>query len=435
VRQGGTLRAALWQAWTALFWRILAALVRNGGRRQRGRRRVLRIRTPLSVSPETAERIRTLLELQEALGDWKALSDLGNGTREKESSFHIEPEDAVAIARRILELDLPFLDLGGVLPEGAQGERVEVVERLAPELVEERITILCPEVATVESRWRHGELSYRPADAIADLYRLPLHERALPPALLIELLMKGELYVPGRGHKPTLEFVPCEVSLPVERLVSRPVVCRLPQADSSEQKRIVYFLIDTSQSMRGPLAVLAAGIVRAVVLANLGRPRVYYARAFAADVEPAADQPPREARATTERVELADWIMSQSFGGPETRLMQAIEICLRDIRRAKQHADQEDLPAAEVLLISDGRSSLLPYVQEDIRQSGIKLHVVSLGAHRNAELEALAESYSMILDAHSLQVGAVPVTRPAAVGPFLSPGTAGPRPASPAPSR
>ena len=423
------------RVWVALWLRVLAALVRNGGRRQGRRRRVFRIRTPLTVSAETAERIQTLLELQEALGDWKALSDLGNGTRETESSFQIEPEDALAIARRILELDLPFLDLGGVLPESAQGERVEVVERLAPAVVEERITILCPEVSAVELRWRHGKLSYRPADAIADLYRLPLHERALPPALLMELLLKGELYVPGRGHRPTVEFVPREVSLPVERLVPRPVVCRLPQADSSEQKRIVYFLIDTSQSMRGPLAVLAAAIVRAVVVANLGRPRVYFARTFAADVEPGADQPPREARSTQERVELADWIMGQSFGGRETRLMQAIEIGLRDIRRAKLATDHEEMPAAEVLLISDGRSSLLPYVQEDIRQSGIQLHVVSLGSYRNTELEALAASYSMILDAHSLPRAAAPASPPAEAGPFLTPGAVGPRPASPAPSR
>ena len=105
-----------------------------------------------------------------------------------------------------------------------------------------------------------------------------------------------------------------------------------------------------------------------------------------------------------ERIELADWIMGQSFGGSDTRLMQAIEVCLRDIRQAKQAMDQEELPAAEVLLISDGRSTLLPYVQEDVRQSGIQLHVVCLGSFRNAELEALAASYSNIPDAHRLQV-------------------------------
>ena len=417
--------------WAELWWRILAVLLRKGTRQQ-GRRRAFRIRTPLPVSPEMAARIQTLIDLQEALGDWKALSDLGNGTRDKESRFRIEPEEAVALARRILELELPFLDLGGVLPEGASGERVEVIERLTPEWVEEMTTILCPEVTTVESRWRHGELSYRPADAIADLYRLPLHERALPPALLMELLLKGELYVPGRGHKPTLEFVPQEVPLRVERLVPRPVLCPLPKAESSEPKRIVYFLIDTSQSMRGPLAVLTAAIVRAVILANLGRPRVYFARTFDAAVEPEEDQQPRAARSTQERIELADWIMGQSFGGAETYLMQAIEICLRDIRRAKQEMADEELPAAEVLLISDGRSSLLPYVQDDIRQSGIQLHVVSLGSHRNADLEAVASTYSRILDAHSLQLGPAPQPRPT-VAPLPAPG--GPRPASPAPSR
>jgi hypothetical protein len=412
---------------------VLAALIRNSGRRKQGRRRAFRIRTSLAVSPEKADRIETLMDLQEALGDWKALSDLGNRTREKESRFRIEPEEATALARRILELELPFLDLGGVLPKGAAGARVEMVERLVPEWVEEMTPILCPEVTTVESRWKHGELSYRPADAIADLYRLPLHERALPPALLMELLLKGELYVPGRGHKPTIEFVPQEVPLPRERLVPRPVLCPLPKAENSEPTRIVYFLIDTSQSMRGPLAVLTAAIVRAVILANLGRPRVYFARTFDAAVEPLETERPREARSTQERIELADWIMGHSFGGTDTYLMQAIEICLRDFRRAKQEMAEEELQAAEVVLISDGRSSLLPHVQEDILQSGIQLHVVSLGSHRNADLEAVASTYSRILDAHSLQLGSAPPSQPAAEGLLPAPG--GPRPASPAPSR
>src|SRR5206468_2184938 len=236
----------------------------------------------------------------------------------------------------------------------------EVVERLVPAIVEERTTILCPEVVTTESRWRHGELSYRPADALEDLYRLPLHERVLPPALLMELLLKGDLYVPGRGVKPTVNFVPLEVMLPCRRLVPRPVLFPLPQAESEAQTRIVYFLIDTSQSMRGPLAVLTASIVRAVVLANLGRPCVYFARTFAEDVDPPVDQPPREARLTADRIGIADWVLGQSFGGMDTRLMHALETCLADIRRARQAAARE-MPAAEVILISDGRSTLLPY--------------------------------------------------------------------------
>jgi len=405
---------------------------RNG--RRRGRRLVFRRRAMVTVSAAAADPVRTLFELHETRGDGESLSELGNRSRAWDSGFAIRPEEVMGIARRVLELELPFLDLGGVLPEGAPGERVEVIERLMPAVVEEMTTILCPEVTTVESRWRHGELSYRPADAIADLYRLPLHERALPPALLVELLLKGELYVPGRGHKPTIEFVPQEVPLRVTRLVSTPVLCRLPQADSSEPKRIIYFLIDTSQSMRGPLAVLSAAIVRAVVLASLGRPRVYFARAFAEDVDPAPDQPPRVARATAERIELADWIMGQSFGGTETRLMHAVEIALRDLRQAEQEMDREELQAAEVILISDGRSSLLPYVQEDIRQSGIQFHVVALGSFRNADLEAVAATYSSIPDANNLRGALGPPPAPDPMGSLLAPGAAGPRPASPAPS-
>jgi hypothetical protein len=234
----------VWREWLDFLWRIIAALARNNGR-QKKRRRAFRLRLPITVSAETEERIRRLMELQETLGDWDTLSELGSRTREWDSNFEIRPEEAMALARRILELDLPFLDLGGVLPEGAAGETVEVIERLMPMVVEEMTTILCPEVTTVESRWRHGELSYRPADAIADLYRLPLHERALPPALLVELLLKGELYVPGRGHRPTIEFVPREVPLRKTKLVPTPVLCPLPQANSSEPKRIVYFLVAT----------------------------------------------------------------------------------------------------------------------------------------------------------------------------------------------
>src|SRR5437879_10783679 len=108
-------------------------------------------------------------------------------------------------------------------------------------------------------------------------------------------------------------------------MVPTPVLCPLPQANSSEPKRIIYFLVDTSQSMRGPLAVLTASIVRAVVLANLGRPCVYFARTFAEDVDPPVNQPPREARLTAERIGIADWVLSQSFGGMDTRLMHALE--------------------------------------------------------------------------------------------------------------
>src|SRR5258708_17706039 len=175
-----------------------------------------------------------------------------------------------------------------------------------------------------------------------------------------------------------------------------PVLCRLPQGESSEPKRVIYFLIDTSQSMRGPLAVLTAAIVRAVILANLGRPRVYFARAFDEVVDPAPDRPPRAARSTAERIEMADWIMGQSFGGTETRLMHAVEIALRDLRQAEPEMDREELRAAEVILISDGPSSLLPYVQDDIRRSGIQLHVVALGGFPNAHLAALAAPYSAI---------------------------------------
>lgn len=404
-RQIRAVSSTVCNVWLELWWRLLERLLKNSGRRKvKARWALFRLRVPPRVSAAAAERIQSLIDLQEQLGDWTALADLGNRTRGVESSFHLEPEEVVAIARRILELDLPFLDLGGVLTEGAPGERVEVIERLTPALVEEMTTILCPEVVTVESRWRHGELSYRPADALEDLYRLPMHERAMPPALLMELLLKGELYVPGRSHKPEVKFVPQEVPLLVERLVPRPVVCHLPQADSSELKRIVYFLIDTSQSMRGPLAVLTAAIVRAVVLANLGRPRVYFARTFDVGVEPAAGQPPRQARFTPERIALADWIMSQSFGGNETRLMYALETCLHDIRQAQQQPGQQELQTAEVILISDGRSTVLPYVQEDVRQSGIQLHVVSLGSYQNSDLEAIAATYSVIPDAQSLHL-------------------------------
>ncbi len=405
----GRAQTAVWERWLAFWWWLLSGLMRNNGR-QRGRRGLFRMRVPARVSAEDAEQIQKLLEMQEALGDWTALSDLGNRTRAGDSRFHIEPEEVEAVCRRILELKLPFLDLGGVLADGAPGERVEMVERLTPAIVHETTTILCPEVTTVESRWRHGELSYRPADALEDLFRLPLHERVLPPALLLDLLLKGELYVPGRGHRPRVEFVPREVVLPCERLVSRPVLFHLPQESSSEPKRIVYFLIDTSQSMRGPLAILAAAIVRAVILANLGRPRVYFSRAFAEDVEPPGDMPPHAARSTPERIALADWVIRQSFGGNETRLMLALQTCLKDIRQAREAPGQEELPAAEVILISDGRSTVLPYVQEDVRRSGIQLHVVALDNYRNADLEAIAASYSAIPDAAHLPVGSIPAT-------------------------
>jgi hypothetical protein len=440
---------ALWDWWVVVCWWFLERLIRNSGRHRGHRWGVFRIRVPGRVSRETAERIEALLDLQEALGDWKVLSAVGDRSHGPETVFHIDPDEANVISRRVLELGLPFLDLGGVVPEGGQGARVEVVERLMPRIVEEPATILCPEVTTVESRWRDGELSYRPAEALQDLYRLPLHERVLPPALLLDLLMKGDLYVPGKTHRSRVEFTPREVILAQERLMPTPVLCHLPQADSDEPKRIVYFLVDTSQSMRGPLAVLAAAIVRAVILANLGRPRVYYARTFAVEVDPPREQPPRQARSTTERIELGDWILGQSFGGNETRLMQAIMTCLADIRRTRQEPgqvehpprskdgscggtlfDRGDLEAAEVILISDGRSTVLPYVQEEVRQSGIQLHVVALGSYHNSDLEAIAATYSAIPDAHSLQAAVSPSTSPPPADRLPAPGAARPRPTS-----
>jgi hypothetical protein len=393
--------------WDSAWGRLLRLLLPDGGRLQ-GRRGVLRLRGPARVAAEDMERIEQLLALQDALGDWKALSGLGDRSREVESTFHLEPDEVTALCRRLLELKLPFLDLGGVVAEGSAGERVEVVERLTPTLVHERTPILCPEVTTIESRWRDGELSYRPADALSDLYRLPLHERALPPALLMELLLKGDLFVPGKAHRPRLEFISKEVLLPVQRLVPTPIICHLPQSDSSEQKRIVYFLIDTSQSMRGPLAVLSAAIVRAVLLAGLGRPRVYFARTFGEDVDPPANLPPRQARSTEERIGLADWVMDESFGGSETRLMFAVMTCLHDIQQAHEQAGQDELHAAEVILISDGRSTVLPYIQDEVRRSGVQLHVVSLGSHRNSDLEAVAATFTVIADAHNLEAGWFP---------------------------
>jgi hypothetical protein len=89
--------------------------------------------------------------------------------------------------------------------------------------------------------------------------------------------------------------------------------------------------------------------------------------------------------------------------------MLALQACLRDIRAAREAPDMAELPAAEVILISDGRSTVLPYVQEDVRQSGIQLHVVSLGTFRNSDLEAIAASFSAIPDAANLQgIGQAP---------------------------
>ena len=124
--------------------------------------------------------------------------------------------------------------------------------------------------------------------------------------------------------------------------------------------------------------------------------------------------------------------MGESFGGTETRLMHAVEIALRDIRQSEPEMDREEIRTAEIILISDGRSSLLPYVQEDIRNSGVQLHVVALGTHRNTDLEAVAATYSSIPDAHNLQSAFAP--RPAPLGSLLPPGAAAPRSASPAPS-
>src|SRR5204862_642621 len=87
------------------------------------------------------------------------------------------------------------------------------------------------------------------------------------------------------------------------------------------------------------------------------------------------------------------------------RLMQAISTCLRDIRDARQQPELQELQAAEVILISDGRSTVLPFIQEDVRKSGIQLHVVALGNFRNPDLEAIAATCSAIPDAQNLQVG------------------------------
>src|SRR3954449_9070689 len=90
----------VWREWLDFLWRLLAALARNNGRR-RGRRRVFRLRLPVTVSVETEERIRRLMDLQEALGDWDAFSELGSRTREWYSNFEIRPEETISLARRI----------------------------------------------------------------------------------------------------------------------------------------------------------------------------------------------------------------------------------------------------------------------------------------------------------------------------------------------
>src|SRR5262245_47753509 len=83
------LSQALWHGWLTIWWWLLTWLVRRGGRRRGRSFGMFRMRVPARVSQETAERIERVLAEQEALGDWQALSELGNRTRALDSSFHI----------------------------------------------------------------------------------------------------------------------------------------------------------------------------------------------------------------------------------------------------------------------------------------------------------------------------------------------------------
>lgn len=374
---------------------LLSELLTPQGRRRVRARRPWQIR----IRGKQAVRLRRddverLLQRQQSLKDLDRIAALSGSFRAPESDFFADPRQIEALIRRLLKENPPWLYLnrvlsGGERSGGAHSTEVIYREQVSREMQE--VTLFVP-----DEIWRDKPLSsltMRPARNMSEVWQARLLDQVLPPTLLLDRQQRGEILIPVR-QKPRqrLEFQPEQRQL--EQIVRRQVPIPIEtESGSGRGGQLLYFLLDSSASMRGKHAVLAMSVIACVLRANMGqRDTRYLFRHFAEEVWPPVMELPLQAHTVPEKDRLFDTILATNFNGAATFVNDALGIALSDITKLRH---DENLEAA-LLLVTDGRSEILPSTQLRFQEAQVKVHTVMVVPERNPSLEAFSETFTTL---------------------------------------
>lgn len=379
------------QAWLVFLSQILTA---NGRKRVRARRPwQIRIRgkQQARIRREDVER---LLQRHQALKDLDRIAAHAGTFRTPESEFFADPSQVEALMRRLLQENPPWLYLSRVLHGGEQGgeaHSAEVVYREQETREMQEVTLFVPDEV-----WRDkplASLTMQPARNLREVWQARILDQVLPPSLLLDRQQRGEIFIPVRqAQRQRLEFLPERRSLEqlVRRLVPIPIET---ESGSGRGGQLLYFLLDSSASMRGPHATLAMTVIACVLRANMGqRDTRYLFRHFAEEVWPPNLELPLQARTVQEKDRLFDTILATNFNGAATYINDALAIVLTDVTNLRR---EENLDAA-LLLVTDGRSEILPSTHLRFHEARIQVHTVMVAPERNPSLEALSETFTTL---------------------------------------
>jgi hypothetical protein len=379
------------QSWLVFLNQLLSA---NGRRRMRARRPwQIRVRgkQQMRIRREDVER---LLLRQQALKDLEKIAALAGTFRTSESDFFADPAQVEALIRRLLKENPPWLYLSRVLSGGEQGgeaHSTEVIYREQETREMQEVTLFVP-----EESWRDkplASLTLQPTRNLREVWQARLLDQVLPPSLLLDRHQRGEILIPVRQkQRQRLEFQPEQrsIELVVRRLVPIPIET---ESGSGRGGQLLYFLLDSSASMRGRHATLAMTVIACVLRANMGqRDTRYLFRHFADEVWPPVMELPLQAHTVPEKDRLFDTILTTNFNGTATHVNDALAIALSDIAKLRR---EETLEAA-LLLVTDGRSEILPSTHLRYQEARVKVHTVMVVPERNPSLEALSETFTTL---------------------------------------
>ena len=385
---------ALLEKLLAWFGFLAELLSTNGRRRVRARRPwQVRIRGKQNVRLR-GEDVERLLQRQKDLKDLDRIAALSGTFRTRESDFFAAPVQVEALIRRLLRENPPWLYLSRVLrggEPGAEAVSAEVIYREQVVREMQEVTLFVPDEV-----WRDkplASLTMQPARNLSEIRQARLLDQVLPPSLLLDRQQRGEILIPvRRQQRQRLEFLPEQRRFEqvVRRLVPIPIET---ESGSGRGGQLLYFLLDSSASMRGRHATLAMTVIACVLRANMGqRDTRYLFRHFAEEVWPPVLELPLQAETVQEKDRLFDTILAVNFNGSATYVNDALAVVLTDIANLRR---EESLDAA-VLLVTDGRSEILPSTDLRFQEARIKVHTVMVIPERNPSLEALSATFTTL---------------------------------------
>jgi hypothetical protein len=379
------------QGWLVFLSQLLSS---NGRKRMRARRPWhvrIRGKQPMRVRREDVER---LLQRQTALKDLDRLATLAGTFHTPESDFFADSAQVEALIRRVLKENPPWLFLSRVLQggeEGGEAHSAEIVYREQETREVQELTLFVPEEV-----WRDkplASLTLHPARLLSEVWQARLLDQVLPPSLLLDRQQRGEILIPVRQkQRQRLEFLPEQrrFEAVVRKLVPIPIET---EGGSGRGGQLLYFLLDSSASMRGLHATLALTVLACVLRANMGQRDTHYLfRHFADEVWPPVLELPLQAKTVQEKDRLFDTILATNFNGSATYVNDALSIVLTDIANLRR---EERLEAA-LLLVTDGRSEIMPSTHLRFQEAHIKVHTVMVVPERNPSLEALSETFTTL---------------------------------------